>query len=278
MFDLERLNELQYSEGNAGFRTVLVSEADHPFWEHWWPQGHMIGWEHSFVHEIHHLLTAIRDDTDVAPHGATLEDGYRAAEICDAMLRSAEQGGARAGQLPLTPGEGPERSRLGPSGAGHALSGGFDGAQAPFPFPRRIAARPAPRAPPVSNEQPTTAADCPLPELPSLSPPTLLAAVACYAIPVAASSGPQPWDDGVVRYYDDAAPRPHRHHRRPALERLGRARAADRRSSRADEADVVFTVDDDEAARGVRHGLPRLHDVDRPAVGAGRWRCCWPAS
>jgi predicted dehydrogenase len=91
-FDLERLNELQYSEGNAGFRTVLVSEADHPFWEHWWPQGHMIGWEHSFVHELHHLLTAIRDDGDVAPHGATFEDGYRAAEICDAMLRSAEQG------------------------------------------------------------------------------------------------------------------------------------------------------------------------------------------
>jgi predicted dehydrogenase len=91
-FDLERLNELQYSEGNAGFRTVLVSEADHPFWEFWWPQGHMIGWEHSFVHELHHLLTAIRDDTDIAPHGATLEDGYRAAEICDAMLRSAEAG------------------------------------------------------------------------------------------------------------------------------------------------------------------------------------------
>jgi predicted dehydrogenase len=91
-FDLERLNELQYSEGNAGFRTVLVSEADHPFWEHWWPQGHMIGWEHSFVHEIHHFLGAIRGDGDVAPHGATFEDGYRAAEICDAMLRSAEQG------------------------------------------------------------------------------------------------------------------------------------------------------------------------------------------
>ena len=98
-FDLERLNELQVhltgstpGERAQGFRTVLVSEADHPFWEHWWPQGHTIGWEHSFVHELHHLLTAIRDDTDVAPHGATLEDGYRAAEICDAMLRSADQG------------------------------------------------------------------------------------------------------------------------------------------------------------------------------------------
>jgi predicted dehydrogenase len=98
-FDLERLNELQVHFNDSkpgaqaqGFRTVLVSEADHPFWEHWWPQGHTIGWEHSFVHELHHLLTAIRDDGDVAPHGATLEDGYRAAEVCDAMLRSAEQG------------------------------------------------------------------------------------------------------------------------------------------------------------------------------------------
>jgi predicted dehydrogenase len=92
VFDLERLNELQHSDGNQGFRTILVSEADHPFWEHWWPQGHTIGWEHTFIHELHHLLAAIRDDTDIAPHGATLEDGYRAAEVCDAMLRSSEQG------------------------------------------------------------------------------------------------------------------------------------------------------------------------------------------
>ena len=92
-FDLERLNELQHSEGTKGFRTILVSEAEHPFWEWWWPAGHIIGWEHTFVHELHHFLSAIRDDTDVAPHGATFEDGYRAAEICDAMLRSAEQGG-----------------------------------------------------------------------------------------------------------------------------------------------------------------------------------------
>ena len=75
-----------------GFRTVLVTEADHPFWEHWWPPGHIIGWEHTFVHELHHLLTAIRDDGDVAPHGATLEDGYRAAEVCDAIVRAADSG------------------------------------------------------------------------------------------------------------------------------------------------------------------------------------------
>jgi predicted dehydrogenase len=102
-FDMERLNELQVHYGGSepgasaqGFRTVLVSEADHPFWEHWWPHGHIIGWEHSFVHELHHLLTAIRDGSDVAPHGATLEDGYRAAEVCDAMVRSAERGSRQA--------------------------------------------------------------------------------------------------------------------------------------------------------------------------------------
>jgi predicted dehydrogenase len=99
-FDLERLNELQVhiagsspADAAQGFRNVLVTEADHPFWEWWWPHGHIIGWEHTFVHELHHLLTAIRDDSDVAPHGATFEDGYRCAEVCDAILRSAESGG-----------------------------------------------------------------------------------------------------------------------------------------------------------------------------------------
>jgi predicted dehydrogenase len=98
-FDLERLNELQVhlagstpGERAQGFRTVLVSEPDHPFWEHWWPQGHMIGWEHTFVHELHHMLRAIRGDGDVQPHGADFEDGYRAAEVCDAVLRSAGAG------------------------------------------------------------------------------------------------------------------------------------------------------------------------------------------
>ena len=92
-FDLERLNELQHSEGTKGFRTILVTESDHPFWEWWWPHGHIIGWEHIFVHEIHHLLDAIANGGNVAPHGATFEDGYRAAEVCDAVLRSAESGG-----------------------------------------------------------------------------------------------------------------------------------------------------------------------------------------
>ena len=96
-FDAERANELQVYMGNSkpgehaqGFRRVLVSEAYHPYWQYWWPHGHMIGWEDNFVHELLHLLTAIREDTPIGPYGATMEDGYRCAEICDAIVRSHE--------------------------------------------------------------------------------------------------------------------------------------------------------------------------------------------
>jgi predicted dehydrogenase len=91
-FNMERLNELELSEGTRGFRTILVTNRDHPYLAYWWPPGHILGWEHTFVHELHHMLTAIREDGDVAPHGATFEDGYRAAEVCDAIVRSSETG------------------------------------------------------------------------------------------------------------------------------------------------------------------------------------------
>jgi predicted dehydrogenase len=99
VFDLERLNELGVHLAGTtpgshaqGFRQVLVSEAYHPFWSWWWPHGHIIGWEHTFVHEIHHLLEAIAQDGEVRPYGADFEDGYRAAEVCDAIIRSGEAG------------------------------------------------------------------------------------------------------------------------------------------------------------------------------------------
>jgi hypothetical protein len=41
-----------------GFHNVLVTEGHHPWWSNWWPHGHIIGWEHTFVHEINHLLDA----------------------------------------------------------------------------------------------------------------------------------------------------------------------------------------------------------------------------
>ena len=95
VFNLERLNELEIfwvgdePEEAQGFRNVLVSEPSHPWWENWWPQGHIIGWEHTFVHEITHLLDCIVSDGAVSPIGADFVDGYRNAVICDAILESA---------------------------------------------------------------------------------------------------------------------------------------------------------------------------------------------
>jgi predicted dehydrogenase len=90
-FNLERLNELQVraADGPGGFTDVLVTESHHPFMKYWWPTGHIIGWEHTFVHEIAHLFEAIAADRDVAPFGATFEDGYRAAVVCDAIATSS---------------------------------------------------------------------------------------------------------------------------------------------------------------------------------------------
>ena len=96
-FNLERFNELEVfwiedaPKETQGFHRVLVTESHHPFWENWWPHGHIIGWEHTFVHEITHLLDCIVNDGDVAPHGATFQDGYRAAIVCDAILESADK-------------------------------------------------------------------------------------------------------------------------------------------------------------------------------------------
>lgn len=96
IFNLERMNEMEVfwigeePKETRGFHEVLVSEPYHPWWENWWPQGHIIGWEHTFVHELTHFLDCIANDKDVAPYGATFEDGYRAAAVCDAILQSAE--------------------------------------------------------------------------------------------------------------------------------------------------------------------------------------------
>jgi predicted dehydrogenase len=98
VFDLERMNELEVfwkdeqPRETQGFHNVLISEAYHPFWENWWPHGHMIGWEHTFVHEISHLLDAIVNDKEIAPYGATFEDGYKNSVILDAILESSDSG------------------------------------------------------------------------------------------------------------------------------------------------------------------------------------------
>lgn len=96
-FNLERLNELQvFSREDPpdvqGFHDVLVTEAQHPYYSFWWPHGHIIGWEHTFVHEIYHFLKAVTKDEEIAPYGATFEDGYRNAVIADGIVESSNGG------------------------------------------------------------------------------------------------------------------------------------------------------------------------------------------
>ncbi len=93
-FNLERLNELQVYHGDGrarGLADVLVTERDHPFGGRWWPPGHILGWEHTFVHQWEEFVrrTAGAGGEMV---GATFADGLASARVCDALLAAAEEG------------------------------------------------------------------------------------------------------------------------------------------------------------------------------------------
>jgi predicted dehydrogenase len=89
-FDLERLNELEIydtAEGTeAGPRRVLVTESDHPYLDGWWPPGHVLGWEHSFVHEVRDLLAAIAAGDQPRP---SFDDGLAVQRVLGAVESSA---------------------------------------------------------------------------------------------------------------------------------------------------------------------------------------------
>jgi predicted dehydrogenase len=91
IFNLERLNELQfYSRSDTaveqGFQNILVTESDHPYVKNWWPPGHIIGWEHTFIHEISDLLLAIKNKEAISPN---FYDGLRCQQVLDAACESA---------------------------------------------------------------------------------------------------------------------------------------------------------------------------------------------
>ncbi|KOX20712.1 dehydrogenase [Saccharothrix sp. NRRL B-16348] len=91
-FDFEAMNELSvYSADDgsaAGFRRILVTEADHPYVGAWWPPGHLLGYEHTFTHEAADFLTAIGGGVDPAPSFA---DGLRVQRVLAAVEESAGQ-------------------------------------------------------------------------------------------------------------------------------------------------------------------------------------------
>lgn len=97
-FNLERLNELEVfrtepkNRRDRGFKTVLVTDSDHPYGGKWWPPGHILGWEHTFVHQLQHLSMAIAGQESVTPLAADFHDGYVNAMLCDALVKAARTG------------------------------------------------------------------------------------------------------------------------------------------------------------------------------------------
>ena len=93
-FDMERMNELEvyFVDDDAdvqGFRTVNVTEPGHPYVGAWWPPGHIIGYEHTFVHTMKDLMDGIKTGESPAP---TFEDAYHVQAVLDAVERSAGGG------------------------------------------------------------------------------------------------------------------------------------------------------------------------------------------
>lgn len=89
-FNLERLNELEVlREDDRGFETVMVTDPDDPYIDHWWPPGHVIGWEHTFVHENAAFLSAVEAET---PHSPDFQTGLEVQRVLAAIKKSDEKG------------------------------------------------------------------------------------------------------------------------------------------------------------------------------------------
>lgn len=91
-FNLERMNELEYfnnadEEGTQGFRLIQATESSHPFAGHYWPVGHIIGYEHTFINLIADALTSLHEGRPMSPN---MEDGFENQRVLDAVERSHE--------------------------------------------------------------------------------------------------------------------------------------------------------------------------------------------
>jgi predicted dehydrogenase len=94
IFDLERMNELQFfsnedPDDSQGFRTILATEPSHAYVEGWWPPGHIIGYEHEFVHAVVDFLDAIVNKKIIEPN---FYDGMKEMQVLEAGLKSAADG------------------------------------------------------------------------------------------------------------------------------------------------------------------------------------------
>lgn len=92
-FDFERMNELMVyftddAEDVQGFRRVLATDPAHAYSDAWWPPGHTIGYEHTFIHEIVELMQAFQEDRQPVPN---FVDGVKCQQVLEAVDQSIEK-------------------------------------------------------------------------------------------------------------------------------------------------------------------------------------------
>jgi myo-inositol 2-dehydrogenase/D-chiro-inositol 1-dehydrogenase len=101
MWDLHDLHQLQYfdhrDEGRVrGWRSVHISDSDHPYMKRWWVPGLQIGYEHTFIHQVADFLEGLSTAKPAAP---SFRDGLATDQVTDAVLKSARS--AKWEKVPL---------------------------------------------------------------------------------------------------------------------------------------------------------------------------------
>ena len=90
LHDLHRLDFFNYKDESQlrGWRSIHVTDGDHPYMKHWWVPGLQIGYEHTFVHQVADFLRNLAAGQPTSP---TFREALETQAVCDAVLDSAEQ-------------------------------------------------------------------------------------------------------------------------------------------------------------------------------------------
>jgi predicted dehydrogenase len=89
LHDLHRLQVFDYKDEGPmrGWKSIHVTDSDHPYMDKWWVPGLAIGYEHSFVHQVADFLEAYAKKQPAHPN---FRDALETQKICDAVLASAK--------------------------------------------------------------------------------------------------------------------------------------------------------------------------------------------
>jgi predicted dehydrogenase len=90
IFNFERMNELEYcnrsdASDKNGFKTIMCTDGAHPYVSAWWPPGHVLGYEHTFIHEVKDFVDAITNNAAIHPD---FVDGAKCVAVLESVVNS----------------------------------------------------------------------------------------------------------------------------------------------------------------------------------------------